>query len=285
MPKISVIILNYKNKGLIKNLINYLLEIPPASPNQGEQTISFEIIVVDNNSRDNINADLEKYFTSHLAGQEPKLTFIQALKNNGYAYGNNLGMKIARGDYYLILNPDLAIFEDAIKILYNFMETHPKVGIAGPQLLNADKTIQDSCRRFPDGLLPLARRTIFGRTAWGKKWNNHFLMSNVNHSKNMPVDWLFGAALMVRAKAVREVGLLDDRYFLYMEDLDWCRRFWAKHWEVWYIAEAKLIHFHQRKSDDDLGWLGIFKKSGRIHVASWLKYFWKYFGKPLPKNK
>ncbi|MCX6784510.1 MAG: glycosyltransferase family 2 protein [Candidatus Komeilibacteria bacterium] len=277
MPKLSIIILNYKNKGLIKNLIQYLLEV--------SQAIPFEIIVVDNNSQDSIAADLEKRFANHLNGSiEPRLIFIQTGKNGGYAYGNNQGLKTAKGDYYLILNPDMAIFEDAIKVLYNFMESHLKVGLAGPQLLNADKTIQDSCRRFPDGLLPLARRTIFGRTAWGKKWNNHFLMKDFDHQKNLPVDWLFGAALMVRAGAAREVGLLDDRYFLYMEDLDWCRRFWAKHWEVWYVAEAKLIHFHQRKSDDDLGAFGIFKKSGRIHVASWLKYFWKYLGKPLPKK-
>ena len=202
MPKISIIILNYKTAGLIKNLIRYLLDLPARVP--------FEIIVIDNNSGDKAEEILKKNFNSQLSGEiQPKITFIQAPQNNGFAYGNNLGLQQAQGDYYLILNPDLGIFQNALEKLYDFMESHQRVGVCGPKLLNADKTIQESCRRFPDGLLPLARRTILGKTDWGKKWNQHFLMTDFDHKKNMPVDWLFGAALMVRAKAVREVGLLD----------------------------------------------------------------------------
>jgi len=78
--------------------------------------------------------------------------------------------------------------------------------------------------------------------------------------------------------------LLDERYFLYMEDLDWCRRFWEHNFQVWYLAEAQVIHFHQRESAEAEGLLGIFKKAGRLHLASWLKYYFKFFNRPLPKT-
>ena len=109
-------------------------------------------------------------------------------------------------------------------------------------------------------------------------------MKDWNHESNSTVDWLFGACLMVKKSALDKVGMLDDRYFMYMEDLDWCRRFWEKGFEVWYVADAEVIHYHHRESADGIGVAGLFKKSGRTHFISWLKYYFKYLGKKLPKN-
>ncbi len=262
---LSIIILSYKQKGLVKQSLKGLrsLNIP----------LDYEIIVVDNNSGDNIEEMVKNEFID--------VKFIRAAENRGYAAGNNLGIKIAKGKYILILNPDVTILSDAITKLYKFMEANLRIGIAGPKIKNPDGSIQFTCSRFPDWKLPFYRRTFLSRTKKGKKWNEHYLMMDWDHMSNAKVDWLFGACLMVRKSAIDEVGLLDERYFLYMEDLDWCRRFWEKKWEVWYVAEASVIHYHQRISAEGNLFSSIFSKSARTHLLSWLKYYFKYKNKKL----
>ena len=110
-------------------------------------------------------------------------------------------------------------------------------------------------------------------------------MKDWDHKANRSVDWIYGACLIVRKEFLKKVGLLDERYFMYMEDLDWCRRFWENGYEVWYVAEAEVIHYHQRESAVASGFLGIFKKSGRIHLQSWLKYYYKHRGQKPPNQK
>jgi GT2 family glycosyltransferase len=100
----------------------------------------------------------------------------------------------------------------------------------------------------------------------------------------MDVDWMEGAALFVRRKAIDEVGLFDERYFAYFEDADWCRRFWLKGWKVVHFPEATVIHYHRRESADALWFLAPFtNKVSRIHISSAVKYFLKWKGQPLPR--
>lgn len=257
---LTIIILNYKQKGLIKYCLKNLLSL--------NIPLKYEIIVVDNASNDGCGEMIKDEFMS--------VKLIKADKNRGYAAGNNLGIKKAQGKYILILNPDITILSDAIVKLYEFMEEHTQAGICGPKILNPDGSIQYTCSRFPDWRLPFYRRTFLSKSKKGKKWNDYYLMMDWNHQENRKVDWLFGACLMVRKSAIDDVGLLDERYFLYMEDLDWCRRFWEKGWEVWYIADFDVIHYHQRLSADvNILW-SLFSKTARVHLASWLKYYFKY---------
>ena len=264
---LSIIILSYKQKGLVKQSLRCLksLNLP----------LEHEIIVVDNHSNDGLAQMVKDEFLG--------VKVVEAKANRGYAAGNNLGIRQASGKYVLILNPDVTILGDAITRMFDFLEAHPQVGLAGPKIKNPDNSIQYTCSRFPDWRLPFYRRTFLSNTKKGARWNRHYLMMDCDHQTNAQVDWLFGACLMARAEAIAQVGLLDEGYFLYMEDLDWCRRFWEKNWQVWYLAEAEVIHFHQRLSAEGSLLSPLFSKTARIHFASWLRYYFKFKEKELPR--
>ncbi len=258
--KLSIIILNYKSGGLTRECLRGLIA--------ADLKLDHEIIVVDNNSEDNIGAILTKEF--------PQVKFIELEVNRGYAAGNNAGIKQAQGEYILILNPDITVFAGQIEKLVDFMENNPRVGLAGPRLVNPDGSLQYSCYKFPKFLLPLYRRTWLGETIKAQGELDEYMMKKWDHKNNRVVDWLLGACLITRRSALSEVGLLDTRYFLYVEDTDWCRRFAQKKWEVWYVAEVELVHFHERQSAEAPWLIALFSKIAWIHIASWLKYFWKW---------
>ncbi len=255
---LSIIILNYKTKNLVKYCIKGIKLVG--------LKLDYEIIVIDNASQDGTPEMIRKEF--------PEVKLIEVEKNRGYTGGNNLGLKQAKGKYILILNPDIVVLEGAIEKMYEFMENHPKIGLLGPKLINPDKSLQETCYRFPKFITPLYRRTFLGKFRFAKKHLDHFLMKDYDRKKARKVDWVQGSCLMARNEAIKEVGLFDEKFFAYFEDVDWCRRFSEKNWEVWYLPEAELVHYHEQASAGGL--LDIFKKSTRIHIVSWLKYFWKY---------
>lgn len=265
--ELSIIILNYFNKNLVKELLRNLAEL--------NLPFNYETIVVDNASYDGVEEAVNKEF--------PQVKFIQSKINGGFAAGNNLGMKQAQGKYILICNPDLAILSKAIEVLYDYLENNQQVGLAGPRLINADKSIQDSCTLFPDWKLPLYRRTSLGNTQSGQKWLDKYLMKDLDHYINSYVPALFGACLIVRSSALAKVGLLDERYFMYMEDLDWSRRFWENGYKVSYVGQAEVIHLHRRQSATENLWRTLLSKSARHHILSFIKYLKKFKGKELPK--
>ncbi|MFH1111645.1 MAG: glycosyltransferase family 2 protein [Patescibacteria group bacterium] len=258
-PVLSIIILNYHAAGLVKQCLLGLYN--------EHVNINFEVIVVDNASGDGCLDMVDANF--------PQVKTIQLNKNHGYAAGNNAGLKQAVGDYILILNPDVAVLGLSLDKLISFMQAHAKVGLAAPKLVNPDGNVQMSAFIFPTFWLPIFRRTPLGYWPWAKTKIEHYLMMNWNHQKNSPVDWLLGACLIARREAIEQVGLLDEQYFLYVEDTDWCRRFWEKNWQVYYVAEVSMVHYHQRQSADAL-FLGLFNKITWIHISSWLKYFKKW---------
>lgn len=266
---LSIIILNYKNQNLVKYCIWGIkkLNLP----------LKYEIIVVDNNSHDGCAEMIKKNFLD--------VKFIQAEKNRGYAAGNNLGIKKAQGKYLLIINPDIAILDKAIEKMFNFLDNNPTVGIIGPKLLNAEKNLLYSCGNFPDWHLPFYRRTFLGETRAGQVWLKEYLMMGWDHQETKTVDWLFGACIMVRKEALTKVGLLDERFFLYLEDTDWCRRFWENNYQVVYLADAHIIHYHQRSSAENTGLIGLISRAGRVHLISFIKYYLKYLNKANPHQE
>ena len=265
---LSIIILNYHNKNLAKELLKNLAEL--------NLPYDYEAIVVDNASYDGVEEVVKKF---------NKAKFIQSDRNGGFAFGNNLGIKEAQGKYIMIMNPDLAILSDGVIQLYQYMEDHPEVGLAGPRLINADKSIQYSCTSFPDWHLPMYRRTSLANTKAGKKWLYKYLMKDFDHYKNAYVPALFGACLIFRKDSLDKVGLLDERYFMYMEDLDWSRRFWQAGYKVAYVGKAEIIHLHRRQSAAESLPRTLFSKSARHHVISFIKYLKKFKGKDLPEVK
>jgi GT2 family glycosyltransferase len=287
---LSIIILNYKQKGLVKQCLKGIVTAQPQ--------LDYELIVVDNNSGDNSLAMVKKMFKpeEEPANHQPPLPIVKPLKvppiktiqaksNDGFATGNNLGINQARGKYVMILNPDIAVVPRALEKMVVFMETNPTVGIIGPKLINPDGSVQYSCRRFPGFLTPIYRRTIFGKLPFGKKAVDHYLMKDFDHQSNKEIDWLFGACLLLRKSVLEKIGLFDERFFMYFEDLDLCRRCWQAGFKVAYFSQAEMVHYHQRLSAERGGALGVFSRGGRIHTASGIKYFAKYLGVKLPNQR
>ncbi|MFA6254509.1 MAG: glycosyltransferase [Patescibacteria group bacterium] len=285
---LSVIILNYKQKGLLKQCIKGIVTAQPQ--------LDYELIVVDNNSGDDSLAMVKNMFKPELEPGKhqvelpivkplkvPKIITIQAVANNGFAAGNNLGIKQAQGRYIMILNPDIAVVPGALEKMVDFMERNINAGIIGPKLINPDGSVQYSCRRFPKFLTPIYRRTILGKLSFARKSTSDYLMTDFDHRNNQEVDWLFGACLLIRKSVLAKTGLFDERFFMYFEDLDLCRRVWEAGFKIIYFAQVEMVHYHQRLSAERGGVLGIFSHGGRIHTASGIKYFAKYLGAKLPQ--
>lgn len=268
--KLSIVILNYKTAGLVRQCVRGI--------KAAQLQLDYELMVIDNASDDNIGQWLKKY--------QPSVRFIALAKNYGYSAGNNVGLKAARAEYILILNPDVVISVGRLEKLVEFMDHNPAVGLAGPRLTNPDGSLQYSAYNFPTIFLPLLRRTVLGRLPYFNKLARDYQMMAWDHATNQPVAWLLGACLIARRAALSEVGYLDERYFLYVEDTDWCRRFWAKGWQVYYAAAVELVHFHERLSAQ-AGFTALGKKITWIHINSWIKYFvkWGLHPPPYPTNK
>ena len=207
----------------------------------------------------------------------PSIRFFQFKKNIGYAKLINVGLREAKGDFYLILNADILATKDSLKKMLDYLAQNPKAGLAAPQLLNFNGSIQESYFRFHRALTVIYRRTFLGKTAAGQRELARFAMKGFDGQSAREVDWVLGAAMMARGAAVKETGLMDERFFLYFEDTDWCRRFWEKGWSVVYLPEAKMHHYHGRLSKK-VGGLAdlLFNKYTWIHISSAIKYFWKY---------
>ncbi len=265
-PDVSAIILNYKSRGLLRQCLRGIAT--------SGDTVTVEVIVVDNNSNDGSVEMLEQDF--------PEVTVVAAAENKGFASGMNLGLKRANGRYVVLLNPDIAIMDRPFDRLVAFMDQHPRAGVAGPKLLNPDGTVQYSCYRFHNTFTPLFRRTPLGKLPGIRAHLQRFVMADFDHQEDRPVDWLLGAFLIARREAVQQVGDMDERFFLYFEDVDWCRRFWAVGWEVWYVAGVECVHYHKRASAAHPGLRGIFAFPTQIHIRSWFRYLAKYWGVPLP---
>ncbi|MBI4426432.1 MAG: glycosyltransferase family 2 protein [Candidatus Kerfeldbacteria bacterium] len=263
---LSIIIVNYKEPGFLRQCLKGI--------QRARLKLPYEVIVVDNASGDRSVGMVREHF--------PDVVLLPQNRNLGFAAGNNVGLRRAAGRYVLLLNADIAVFEGALERLMTFLNDHPKVGMIAPQLLNPDQTIQTTCYRFPSPLIPMLRRTPLGMFGLARAALRQYLMLDWDHHEIRPIEWALGACLMVRRRAIEEVGLLDEQFFMYFEDVDWCRRFWEAGWPVIYLPTVALVHYHQRMSAENPGLNGVFQKLTRIHIQSGLKYFRKYFRKPNP---
>jgi len=237
--------------------------------------LNYEIIVVDNASADRTEVLMREQF--------PKYHFVQMDKNTGCSTGDNEGIKKAKGKYVFILNPDIVIFEGAIEELHRFMENNDNIGIVAPQLQNPDRSLQKSCYAFPRPITPLFRRTPVGKFGFAKAELDRYLLNDWDHQSTRDVDWMLGGCLLARADAIAEVGHLDEDYFMYFEDTDWCRRFWKAGWRVVYHPKSVMVHYHRRESADGNLIRQLLNKLTRIHIHSSIKYFKKYKGEENPR--
>ena len=185
----------------------------------------YQVIVVDNASTDGSPA--------MVAAEFPQVKLIVSSENRGFTGGNNLGLAQATGEFQLLLNPDTEVLDDALPRLVAYAQAHPDVGVIGPQLLNADGTVQASRRRFP------TLDVLFTESTWLQALAPRavlaaYYVEDRPDNVEQAVDWVTGAALLVRREAIAQVGPLDEGFFMYSEELDWCHRFRDAGWRVVY---------------------------------------------------
>jgi len=260
---ISIVIVNYKSRDLTLNCLKAIR----AADWPG---LDYEIIVIDNYSADLSSRDLEPF---------GEIKFIMNGQNTGYGAANNQGIREARGDYVVIMNPDTVPAKDVFIKLFDFMENNPKVGAVGPKQFNLDNSIQDTCFRWPRLMTPLYRRTPLGKIGAAKKDIDRYLYRDFDKNSLREVNWLLGSFLFCRAESLRQVGVFDERFFLYFEDTDLCRRFWQGGWKVVYNPAVKILHNHKRQSARAPWYKFFTNKAAWHHLASWAKFLWKWKGK------
>jgi GT2 family glycosyltransferase len=202
-----------------------------------------EVIVVDNASSDGSPEMVKEYF--------PFAKLIQTGRNLGFAKANNIGIGLAKGKYIALVNSDVRLLDGCLQKLYEFMEKNPEVGIAGPKLLNPDLTLQDSCRKFPSLWNNLCEAVGLNRLFPKSAFFSGEHMTYFNHDRTLEVDGLVGAFLLVRRKAIEGVGLMDERFFIYSEEIDWCKRFRDNGWKIIFFPGAEAIHVGRASSSND----------------------------------
>ena len=257
----SIVIVTCNSKAKIGALLDSLDE---AGANVVQETI-----VVDNNSSDGTIEVFRHY---------PRVKVISNARNLGYAKAINIGLKEAKSEYCLVLNPDILVIPGAIEIMLDYMIRNPKTGIAGGKLLNDDGTLQYSVRRFLDLRTYLYRFTPLRGLMAGSAIERYYLMQTWDHDDNRAVDWVLGGCMMIKKSALSEVGCFDESFFIYFEDVDICYRMWEKGWQVAYAAEAAMFHKHTRTSANRL-----FNRATYEHFKSLFYFLWKH-GLLLPAN-
>jgi GT2 family glycosyltransferase len=198
-----------------------------------ESVRGYQTIVVDNGSSDDTVRFVRDRF--------PAAQLIEQA-NVGMGGGNNAGMRAATGRYFLLLNSDAWVAGDAVERLVAFADAHPDAAIVGPRLRNTDGTLQRSVRGFPT-LWRLATEYLFLRKiAPRSRALNAFYGGGFAHDEVREVEWLYGACLLVRREAVDAVGLFDEDFFMFSEETDWCYRFRAAGWKVYFCPDAEIVH-------------------------------------------
>ncbi len=270
MKDINIVTVNYLGKD---NVIECLSTLFSDIEDNGFEV---QATVVDNSSnRDHIKEAMAERF--------PQAKYIDAGGNIGFGKGNNMGFKDTEARYYFALNPDMLIpkNKNVIGSLIKFMDENRKIACIGPKLLNLDGTLQDSCYRFDKKSIlikPLKQIDWDKKYKWVKKYTDKLLMKDFDHNETMPVDWVLGAAMVVRGEVIDKIGWFDDRYFMYLEDCDWCMRMWEEGMPVYYVHNIEMIHKYKRESSKVPGiFRALFKnKLARIHMTSWVKFIFKW---------
>jgi len=231
--KLSITICSWNTKDDLEKCLASLWEVRDEGP--------FEVIVFDNNSADgSAEMVMDKFPWVHL---------IRSSRNFGFTGGQNLALSNRLAGDALLLNSDTIVHPGAIRALIEYADCHKDVGIIGPRLLNTDGSLQYSCRRFPNPVAALFCNTVFGRLFPKNKYTREYLITDLPHDKTTEVDWVSGAALYARANFMLDCGLLDEEYFMFSEDVDWCWRAWHGGYKVVYLPQAVITHAIGRSTD------------------------------------
>lgn len=231
-PDLSIIIVSYQVRTLLEQCLKSLFE--------SNLPFSFEVFVVDNASADG-SADFVRQ-------NYPLVQLVANSENCGFAFANNQALRQAKGRYLMLLNPDTMVKSHALETLLEFMDTHPRAGACGPKLLYADGTIQHSAFRFPSlvqiyiDLFPVNWR--LRESALNGRYSKKLYASN----QPFQIDHPLGAAFLVRREIVEQVGILDESFFIYAEEIDWAMRIRKAGWQIWCVPQSEIVHYEAQST-------------------------------------
>lgn len=250
---ISIIIVNWNTKDLLMQCLASIYETMPK--------FKTEIFVVDNGSQDGSGGEVKRVF--------PLILVVENEKNLGFAKAVNQGLQKASGRHVLLLNPDTRVREGAVEKLIAFLDKHANVGAAGARLLNADGTKQNSVASFPSLATELLNKSLLKRL-----FPMRFPGKQKGYLEPVEVDSVIGACMMVRREAIRQVGLLDEDYFLFFEETDWCYRMKRAGWKIYHIPQAEVCHFKGKSAETQ-------KKKAKVEYYRSRYHFFKKNKGPL----
>lgn len=256
-PKVSIIIVNWNTKDYLKQCLQSIIE-------NVKNTIS-EVIVVDNNSSDDSIKMLQSTFTD-----------VKLIRNNvnvGFAKANNQALKESQGDYILFLNPDAQIVENAVQRMVDFLKLNPTIDLVAPKLLNSDGSLQRSCRRFPNIFADFMESTFLAELFPRNHFFNWYEMGKWDHNYTREICHPAFACVLVRHETLDRIGLMDERFFMYYEEIDFCYQIKKSGGKIYFYPFAEVIH-HAYKSTEQ-----IFFESRQWATRSKLLYFKKHYGR------
>ncbi|MEX2425856.1 MAG: glycosyltransferase [Thermomicrobiaceae bacterium] len=247
---LSVVIVSYNTSDLLNNCLSSIEAWLEAHAHTGE------IIVVDNASTDGTPGMISRRF--------PEVVLIENKKNVGFAAANNQGMRSARGRYIVLLNPDTTVIGDAFGQLARYLDANPEVGLVGPKLIYPDGQVQSSRRRFPTRLTGYLESTLLQEYWPDNRVARRYYLADKPDDRTQQVDWLVGACLMARREAIESVGLLDERYFMYSEEVEWSYRLSRQGWKIIYLQAATVVHHEGASSSQNVAQRQVYFDSSKV---------------------
>lgn len=272
MPiEVSIAVNSYRSPELLR------LSLQAIRRELKDAQFTYEVLVVDSATEEETEMLLREEF--------PEVRFFPHAENVGFGRLINTSITESVGRYIFFINADIIVRPDTVSTLLEYAKSHANVGLIGPKQLNFNGSLQSTCLRFYRPMTIVYRRTWLKHLPLGRRHLQWFTMEDFDHTYERDVDWIMGSALFAPRVAVEAVGLMDDRFFMYMEDVDWCRRFWEKGYRVVYVPSASAYHYHAKGSAKG----GFFRSllMNRLtwyHIESAVRYFVKYRGKSLPTH-
>lgn len=255
---VSISIVTHNNDKVIKKCLQNIFK--------NINNTDFELIIVDNNSSDSTVSIIEKNFEN--------LRLIKNNRNFGFSAAHNIAIKLGRGKYHLVLNPDIIFTENAFEKLLNFMEKNPDVGLVSPKIILSNGSIQYLCKRLPSlfdfiiiRFMPKFIRKFFQARI------DYYEMRETGYNKIMDVLFLTGAFMLIRSSVLDKVGGFDENFFMYFEDIDLCRRIKKISRTVFY-PHTSVIHLWEGGTRKNIQLLLISIKSAIYYFSKW---GWKLF--------
>ncbi len=256
--ELSVVVVTYNSRRHIDALLTSLAE--------HTRGVDYELTVVDNASADGTASYLREVY--------PSARVIARTTNIGLSGGINEGVRASSGRYIAVLNPDIRFEHDALSVLVAFLREHADVGVVAPKLLNDDGSVQMSCRAYPGYAAALFNRySLLTRVLPGNRYSRDYLMTGFDHASVRDVDWVSGAALMFPRAVFDELGGWDAGYFMFNEDVDFCRRVHHAGYRVVYEPAAVLYHR-----------IGVSVSAPPKMIIARHRSMWRYYRKHLRGN-